>query len=189
MISRILATVFGAVLLSSGTSMAQQASTGLYAGAAVGHSTFWDTELEGGGDLEYDLLSFFLSGALGYRVSPNLRAEAELLYESADIDNSIFDLEVFRATVSGYFDFNAINMGGAALSPYIGAGFGFANIEIIDDETELTWHAEGGVSVPIANNLDFVPGFRFEYIFLDENGIDDDSLWVTQLRAGVRYSF
>lgn len=189
MISRISAAVFGATLLFSGASMAQQASTGPYIGGAVGQSIFWDTELNNGGDLEYDFLAFFLSGALGYRVSPNLRAEAELLYESAEIDNSFLDIEVIRATVSGYFDMNPISMAGRAITPYVGGGLGFANIDIIDDDTELTWHAEGGVAIPVAKNLEFVPGIRFEYIFIDDNGIDDDSIWVTQLRAGVRYSF
>lgn len=189
MISRISAAVFGATLLFSGTSMAQQASTGPYVGGAVGQSIFWDTERNVGGDLEYDFFSLFISGLAGYRVSPNLRAEAELLYESAESDNSFFDIEVFRGTVSGYFDFNPIAMGSYALSPYVGGGLGFANIELVDDDFEFTWHAEGGVSLPIGNNLDIVPGIRFEYITIDQNNIDDDSVWVTQLRAGVRYSF
>ena len=88
MISRISAAVVGATLLFSAPSMAQQASTGFYVAGAVGQSTIWDTELNGGGDLEYDFLSFFFAGAGGYRVSPNLRAELEWLYESADIDDS-----------------------------------------------------------------------------------------------------
>ncbi len=108
---------------------------------------------------------------------------------SADIDNFFNDIEVIRGTISGFYDFSPMSMGGYALSPYAGGGFGFANVEINDDENELTWHAEAGVSVPIVDNLEFVPGVRFEYIFIDENGIDDDSIWITQLRAGVRYSF
>ncbi|MGI9452724.1 MAG: porin family protein [Geminicoccaceae bacterium] len=191
MISRISAAAVSATLLFSSASMAQQASTGPYVSVAAGQSIFWDTERNIGNDIEYEFFSLFLSGALGYRVTPNLRAEAELLYESADIEDTFgfADIEVFRGTISGYFDFNPINMGGYPLSPYVGGGFGFANVDLVDDDTELTWHAEGGVSVPIANNLEIVPGLRFEYITIDQNNIEDDSIWVTQVRVGVRYSF
>lgn len=187
--NKISAIALGAFLLFSGNSMAQQASTGAYAGAAVGQSIFWDTDQNIGGDLEYEFFSLFLSGALGYRITPNLRAEAELLYESADIENSSSDIEVFRTTVSGYFDFNSFAVAGFDLSPYVGGGVGFAHVDLVDDDFELTWHAEGGASIPVGNNLEFVPGIRFEYISIDQNNIQDDSIWVTQLRAGVRYSF
>lgn len=185
--SRIPAAVVGATLLLSGTAMAQQASIGPYVGGAVGQSTFWDVD-----NTEFDFLAFFISGVAGYRVSSNLRAEAELLYELADLDNFNVDIEVLRGTVSGYFDFAPIAMGNTALTPYAGGGLGFSNVEINNDENAFTWHAEGGVSIPIGNNLEIVPGIRFEYTFLDNDGAfndPDDNLWVTQLRAGVRYSF
>jgi opacity protein-like surface antigen len=190
MISRISAAAVSATLLFSSASMAQQASTGPYASIAAGQSIFWDTERNIGSDIEYEFFSLFLSGALGYRITPNLRAEAELLYESADTDNfGSLDIEIFRGTVSGYFDFNSLNMGGYPISPYVGGGLGFASVELVDDEIGLTWHIEGGVSVPIANNLEIVPGLRFEYNAIDDNFVEDDSIWVTQVRVGVRYSF
>jgi hypothetical protein len=189
MSSRISAAVAGASLLLTGTAMAQQASVGPYVSGAIGQSIFWDTDLAGGGEFDYDYLALFLSGALGYRLSPNLRAEAELLYESADIENANTDVEVLRTTISGYFDFNPILLAGRSMAPYAGGGLGFANVEFFDDELELTWHAEAGASIPIADRIEFVPGIRFEYISVDENFIDDESIWVTQLRAGFRYSF
>lgn len=189
MINRISTAVLATGLLLSGAATAQQAKTGAYAGAAVGQSIFWDTDLNSGGELEYEFFSLFISGALGYRITPNLRAEAELLYESADIENRGFDIEVFRSTVSGYFDFAPFALAGFDMSPYAGGGLGFAHVDLFDDDFELTWHAEGGASIPVGNNLEFVPGIRFEYISIDQNNIDDDSIWVTQLRAGVRYSF
>ena len=56
----------------------------------------------------------------------------------------------------------------------------------VDDDTEITLHGEVGVSAPIAGNLELVPGIRISYTTLDGGG---DDLWVTQLRAGIRYSF
>lgn len=189
MIGRISAALFGATLMVTSTSMAQQAPTGLYAGGALGQSIFWDTDLNGGGELEYDFLALFVSGALGYRLTSNLRAEAELLYESADVDNSFVDIEIFRSTVSGYYDFSSFEFAGRPVSPYAGGGLGFAYVELFDDDFGLTWHVETGASVPVADRIEFVPGIRFEYNSIDDNGVEDDSVWVTQLRAGVRYSF
>jgi opacity protein-like surface antigen len=160
----------------------------LYVGGAIGQSTFWDVELDGGGDLEFDLLAFFLSGLVGYRLSPNFRTEAEWLFESADIDDSTAEIEVIRGTISGYYDLAPTRLAGFSnVRPYVGGGAGLANVEIVDDENELTWHAEAGLSVPVFDRVEFVPGIRFEYTFLDDGAEDD--LWITQLRAGLRYNF
>ena len=187
MLSRLSAAVIGATFLMSSAAYAQQPPRGLYASGAVGQSTFWDVD-----NVEFDFLAFFISGAIGYRASPNLRTEAELLYESAEIDNSSLDLEVTRATISLYYDLAPINAGGRGMTPYVGGGLGFANVEIIDDELDFTWHVEGGVSIPVAPKLDVVPGIRFEHTFLDDEAFGnepDDELWITQLRIGARYSF
>ena len=191
MLRRLSIALLGTAFWSA-SAMAQQAQTStspFYVAGAVGQSTYWDVETDGGGDVEFDLLAFFISGALGYRFSPNLRAEAEWLFESADIDDSSDELEVIRGTVNGYYDFAQTTMFGYETTPYAGGGAGIANVDGGgDDENEFTFHLEGGLSVPITGNFDFVPGVRFEYIFLDDDDFDDD-LWITQLRAGIRYSF
>lgn len=196
MVGRLAAALFGTSLMMTGTSAAQQAipsgfqaPIGLYAGAALGQSIFWDTELVGGGELEYDFFALFVSGALGYRLSPSLRVEGELLYETADVDNSFVDIEIFRSTVSGYYDFAARALSGYQFRPYAGGGLGLAYVELFDDDLGLTWHVESGASVSLTDRVDLVPGIRFEYNAIDENVVDDDSVWVTQFRAGLRYSF
>lgn len=187
MISRISAAVFGATLLVSGVSIAQQASTGPYLGAAVGQSTFWDVD-----NIEFEYKAFMISGAAGFRLTPNLRAEAEILYEQAPLENSSLDIEVIRGSLGGFFDFSPISMGGYGLSPYFGGGLGIAHVEVIEDEYSFFWHGDVGASVPLGNNLELVPGIRFEYTYLEDGetfvNIDDD-LWITQLRVGVRYAF
>ncbi len=191
MFRKLSLALLGAVFWPVST-MAQDArslTSQLYVQGAVGQSTFWDVEADGGDDVEFDLVAFFISGAVGYRFSPNLRAEAEWLFESADIDDSSEEAEVIRGTVGAYYDFARTAMMGFDVTPYAGGGAGVANVDAgDDDENEFTFHAEGGLSVPITGNIDFVPGIRFEYIFLDDDDFDDD-LWITQLRAGVRYSF
>ena len=186
MLRRFLTTVVG-VSLFTGTALAQNASStpqqGLYVGGAVGQSTFWDVE-----DVEFDLLAFMFSGIVGYRMSPSLRAEGELLYESADFDDFAGDLEVLRVLGSVYFDLAPFDMAGMqGVRPYLGGGGGLANVDGGgDDENELTLHGEVGLSAPIAPRLELVPGIRHSYTTLDGGG---DDLWVTQLRVGIRYSF
>jgi len=197
MIRTLSIALLGTVILplsamaqTSLTSPSPTPQSRFYLGGAVGQSTFFDVDVDGGGEVEFDFLGLFISGAVGYRLSPNIRAEAELLFESADIDNSSAETDLVRLTVSGYVDLAPTTLiGFSGVTPYVGGGAGIANVEFgSDDETEFTLHAEGGVSVPIANQVDFVPGFRLEYTFLDDDVFDDD-LVIAQLRAGLRYSF
>lgn len=182
MFRRFSALLFGATLLSS-PALAQSSAQGLYLGGGLGQSTFWEVE-----NVEFDLLAFFFSGLVGYRLNPNLRAEGEILYESADVDGSSADIDVIRLLGTAYYDlstsFGLLGING--IRPYGGIGGGVANVDFGNDDTELTVHGEVGVSAPIAGNLEFVPGVRVSYTSLDGGG---DDLWVTQIRAGVRYSF
>jgi hypothetical protein len=155
---------------------------GFYVGGAIGQSTFWDVD-----DVEFDLLAFMFSGIVGYRLNDTLRTEGELLYESAEIDGSSADLEVTRFLGSAFYDFAPVSlMGARGARPYLGAGGGLANVDGGDDDIELTFHGEVGVSAPLGPQLNLVPGVRLSYTTLDGGG---DDLWVTQLRVGLRYSF
>ncbi|MGI9418099.1 MAG: outer membrane protein [Geminicoccaceae bacterium] len=194
MLRKLSIALLGVVLwpVSTMAQNAQNLTSNLYLQGAVGQSTFWDVEVDGSDDAEFDFLAFFISGAVGYRVSPTLRTEAEWLFEQADIDDSSAEAEVIRLTLSGYLDLASTNMMGFSnLTPYVGGGGGFALVEVGDsDETELTFHGEAGISVPITGQIEFVPAIRFEYVFLDEDEFNADSdLWITQLRAGLRYNF
>lgn len=190
MIHVLLTFVLG-VMLFSDPAFAQSKPPGFYIGGNVGHSTFFDVDADGD-DLEFDPLGFFISGNFGYHFKPRTRLEAELLFESAGIDNSGDQIEVLRGTLSGYYDFRDSTLFGVSdLRPYVGGGLGFAKIEIGDIENnEFTWHAETGLAIPINDqNLDFVPGIRFEYTFLDDDDGFNDDLWIIQIRAGIRYYF
>ena len=193
MLRKLSIALLGTVFLPA-AAMAQNAlnvNTGnIYVQGAVGQSTFWDVEVEDSDDAEFDFLAFFISGAVGYRLSPNFRAEGEWLYESADIDDSSEELEVIRVTASGYYDLAPTSLVGFSnIRPYVGGGGGVALLELgSDDENELTFHAEAGLSVPIFERIEFVPGIRFEYTFLSDDE-DESDLWITQLRAGLRYNF
>ncbi len=179
-----LAGVAAGAIAMTGPAAAQSyvPQQGFYVGGAIGQSTFWDVD-----NIEFDLLGFHFSAIAGIRLSPNLRTEGELLYEFADIDDSNADIEVTRFLGSAYYDFAPLTLlGQAGIRPYMGAGGGFANVDVIDDDVELTVHGGVGASVPMASNFELVPGVRLSYTTLDGGG---DDLWVTQFRVGMRYSF
>ncbi len=185
MIRWFLAVVFGATLFS-GPVMAQ--NVGFYLGGAAGLSFFSDVESSFGGEFGFDIAPT-LSGNFGYHFRPDIRLEAELQYAVADVDVRADDLEVLRGTISGYYEFADTSFFRIPeVRPHVGAGIGFANVELdAQDVNELTWHAEGGLSIGINDYLDFVPAVRFEHVFLDEdNGFDSD-LWAIQLRTGLRF--
>lgn len=181
----LLAGVAAGALALTGPAAAQGFSTpqNLYGGLAVGTATFFDQN-----NLEYDYLGFVIAGQMGLRLSPDLRVEGEIAYESAtaEIDGTNTDVDVtaIRTSASAYYDFNTISIGG--MTPYAGGGLGFSFLEAdvdgggSDDDTELSAHVEGGATLNLGSNLDIVPSARWELT-------DDASNF--QLRVGTRFWF
>lgn len=182
----LLAGVAAGALAMTGPAAAQGFSTpqNLYGGVSVGTATFFDQ-----GNLEYDYLGFVIAGQVGFRLTPDVRVEGEIAYESAsaEIDGTNIDADVsaIRTSASAYYDFNTISIGG--MTPYAGGGLGFSFLEIdFDrgfgdaDDTELSAHVEGGATLNLGNNLDLVPAARWELT-------DDASNF--QLRVGARLWF
>ncbi len=176
MIRRFTIFFMGAMLVA-GSSHAQEKPPGFYLSGSIGQSTFFDVDADGD-DVQFDLFRIFASGHVGYRFRPDMGLELELLLETTDIDNSADSADIVRGTLSGYYDFDERTLlGSQGIRPYAVGGLGFAKVDIgAIENNALTWHPETGLSIPIDDDhLDFVPGFRFEYIFLDNNdGFDDD---------------
>ena len=155
----------------------------LYGGISGGTATYFDDN-----NLEYDYLGFVIAGQVGMRLSPDIRVEGELAYESttAEIDDTNIDVDVtaFRPSVSAYYDFNTITLGG--MTPYVGGGLGISFLETdVDgggsaDDEELSAHLEGGATLKLNNSLDFVPAARWELT-------DDASNF--QFKVGTRFWF
>lgn len=179
------ALIAGAIFAASASAVQAQAPLQqYYGGVSVGTATYFDQN-----NLEYDYLGFVIAGQIGYRLSPDLRVEGELAYEStsAEIDGTNIDVDVtaLRGSASAYYDFNTISLGG--LTPYAGGGLGFSSVEFDfdsifgdNDDTEISAHVEGGGSMKLGSNLDLVPAARWELT-------DDASNF--QLRVGARFWF
>lgn len=180
-----LAGVAAGAIAMTGPAAAQGFSTpqGLYGGVSAGTTTYFDQ-----GALEYDILGFVIAAQVGMRLTPDLRVEGELAYEStsAEFDgvfnNVDVDVTAFRPSVSAYYDFNTISIGG--MTPFAGGGLGLSFLEADGigsaDDTEPSAHVDGGATLNLGNNLDIVPLARWELT-------DDASNF--QLRVGARFWF
>lgn len=193
-----LTFVFAAVLASSGASAQTYASAnGLYLGLVGGAQFFDGVDAGDGTEIDFDT-GYVVGGQLGYRFG-QLRAEAELAYEVAeleDVDDDIFDTKVIRAAAGLYFDLLPVAALGG-ISPYAGGGIGVANIEIEgtdgndfeDDETGFTFHGEAGVTIKITENLAIAPHYRFEWFDTKEVANFENDLYAHAVRVSGRFSF
>lgn len=171
------ATTALATMVTAGTAFAQ--SSDLYVGLSGGTATYFDQN-----NLEYDYFGYVVAGQMGMRLSPELRVEGELAYEStsAEIDNTNIDVDVsvLRPSVSAYYDLTAMSLGG--MTPFAGAGLGisFLDVDGGGDDEELSAHLDGGLNMALGSGLDLVPLARWELT-------DDASNF--QLRVGARVGF
>ena len=154
-------------------------ATNAYFGLVGGAQLF-----DGGeGFVDYDP-GYVIGGQLGYKLG-QLRAEAEIVYESAEFEDgagTTFDITSLRGSLSGYYDFVKPDLLGD-LSPYLGGGIGVADLNIEgtdgntfeDDVTALTLHGELGISLNLAYNFSVAPHYRIEwYDSGNIAGFDDD---------------
>lgn len=181
----ITAILTGALLASTSSSAQTFGSPQqLYGGLVLGTATYFDQD-----NLDYDYFGVVIAGQVGIHLSPELRVEGELAYQSteAEVDDTNIDVDVtaFRGSVSAYYDFLNLSLGG--LTPYAGGGVGITAIEFEfddvfgdDDENELSAHVEGGGSLKLNSNLDIVPAARWE--------LTDDASNL-QFRVGTRFRF
>lgn len=200
---KILATTALTALLATGASAAASAKDGFYVAPGFGwlvpnHS---DISVVGGkGSIDFDN-GWMFTGAVGYRMG-SFRFEGELGYGETDGGHVKgngtkvkfgADQSVFTGTVAGYYDV-AI----AGFTPYVGAGIGFADVDIdnftvagtpVDggSNTDLSMFGEVGVAIPMTKELDLVPSYRYVWINNGGSGVDDST--ASLFRVAVRYNF
>lgn len=205
--SRLASAAVAAALLSTTAlavpAFAQDNNTlkpGSYAGITGGYLMTPDIDRSGGANLERDN-GYSISGQYGYRFPNNLRLEAELGY--GNIGNDMYHANGGQAGVGGSTD--QYSLTGAAyydiatntpLTPYVGAGAGLvhqrydrpgvtANGSTLGGNdgsaTDFTAFGEAGVAYRVANNLDIVPSYRYQWINDGSQGLDDSTQHVARL--------
>ncbi|RAK56434.1 outer membrane protein [Phenylobacterium deserti] len=176
----------------------------LSAGAASAQDAGWYVQGNAGANFQNKLGSspslkgddgWAVSGAVGRQITPNIRAEGELFYSTADgkIAGS-GDLETFGGFVNGYYDFNP----GGAIQPFLGAGVGYAKVKVDgrlldDDDSAFAYQFKAGVAHPFSERLTGEVAYRYVNVADVELGrgaahIDGD--FETQaVTVGLRYGF
>lgn len=205
--SRLASAAVAAVLLSTTAlalpAVAQDTNTlkpGSYAGITGGYLMTPDVDRSGGATLERDN-GFGISGQYGYRFPNNLRLEAELGY--ANIDNDRYranggsagvggDTDQYSLTGAAYYDFETKT----PLTPYIGAGAGLVHQRYDrpavtsngstlggndGNATDFTAFGEAGLAYKVADGLEIVPSYRYQWINDGAQGLDDSTQHVARL--------
>jgi len=174
--------------------------TGAYAGITGGYLMTPDIDRDGGAHLERDN-GYSISGQYGYRFPNNLRLEGELGF--GQIDNDRYYANGGRAGVGG--DTDQYSLTGAAyydiatgtpLTPYLGAGAGLVHQRYDrptvtsngstlggndGNDTDFTAFGEVGVGYQVANGLEIVPSYRYQWINDGAQGLDDSTQHVARL--------
>jgi opacity protein-like surface antigen len=163
-----------------------------------------------------------IGGAVGYRFLDQpagfveqVRGELNLSYREADIDKvtSVAGSRLERGDVGAialmanvYYDFDV----GSPITPYLGGGIGFANIDIDsdsdadlvvnDDSTEFAWNVMLGASYAASEAIDLSLGYRYlsapdpqfdasSVAVLPTSGKIDAEISLHEILFGLRYNF
>jgi OOP family OmpA-OmpF porin len=206
--SFIFAAVLGAAVATADQADAQ-VKAGWYGQVTAGG--LWFDDLDGnvdGVDVkgEYDTgYSLWVSG--GYRFGNGFRTELELGYGRTSLDEVTAlgvsatvdaDVDLYSATANLFYDINT----GTFATPYIGGGIGVLHsksdggtvtvgattVEFDgDSSTDLTAFGEVGVGLRVADGVEIVPAYRYQWVDNGTDGFDDDVAHVA--RIGLRFGF
>lgn len=171
------------------------------------------------GTIEFDDIGYNVGIGAGLALNENFRVDVTGEYRtvegltldcdnpcSPDVSHSISSLVGY---INGYFDFG--NFSG--LTPYVGAGVGYASHTVDDWETDpatdykldddssssFAWNVQAGVSYDLSRNLTLDANYRYtnlgevEYSIVDTTGTYPDGevkyedLTAHDIRVGLRY--
>lgn len=158
------------------------------------------------GKIDFDSAPSF-GGALGFKLSNNLRLEAEIGYTNQDISalesnignsSSVSgDVEAITFLLNGYYDFDL----DLPVIPYIGAGagLGYFDANVNDNGTGLVqnnsgddlnfiYQVSGGLKYPINEDINLRGAYRYlgsADIGFDQTEIDYSS---HEIRIGIDYA-
>jgi opacity protein-like surface antigen len=157
----------------------------------------FDTGIRLGGALGYDFGEFRVEGQFGYH-SHELEEVTDIQVNGVpqgDLDAD-GDLDAFILLANGLYDIDT----GTQLTPYLGAGIGFAFLEVDDlsisgilvgdeDDTVFAYQLSGGVAYEITEQIDADLSYRFTATSEpDFDGVESDYL-SHNLVAAIRLSF
>lgn len=204
--SALLAT---ALLASASSAALAQQTSGLYLGLGGGANWARDADLSGAGintEAQYDM-GWAGIGTVGYGFGNGLRLELELGYRDNDIDsvngvtNAGGSTNVFSGMVNALYDIPT----GWALTPYIGAGVGYARVKmdgvnvtptarIDDSDNVFAYQGIVGAAYGLTQNLKLSLDYRYfatlDPEFTTNTGVKVDGEYAAHtVLIGLRWEF
>lgn len=182
----------------------------IYFAGYLGLSSFNDQEFSAispttNGDIQVDNAVTF-AGAMGLRLSRNLRIEAELSYRNANNDRIEYgsgggelggELSSWIGMATAYYDFDVKLPWN--LEPYVGAGIGYGFFQgdfndqtggiapVSNEDYAILWNVAGGVKYRPRSDLAYTMGYRYiDSADLDFGNIDLDYS-SHEFRIGLEY--
>lgn len=119
------------------------------------------------GTIDYDT-GWALGAAVGYEITPSFAAELEYAYRRADLKNDVSgDTNSNAVMLNGIYNFGSMGATGA-WQPYVGAGLGWANIDVSTDDfgsftrnDAFAYQLIGGVSYAVSPQLSLLGELRW----------------------------
>ncbi len=183
------------------------ANSGVYIKGNIGLGMMMDSDIDnmpdnaGTAKMTFDN-GFLGTGAVGYDFVGPFRAEAEYSWQKNDLDTLSYsnrignfnqgDLTTQAIMVNGYYDVDT----GSPWSPFIGAGIGWAKVDLStpalplgDNDDVFAYQFMAGVAYNISDQLALDAQYRF---FGTEDATiqgADFSTNSNDLMVGIRYTF
>ena len=157
-----------------------------------------------GGSLAVGTAFKTANGAIRTELEYNRNEDAEKTHDmnfaslGGDDGSAKLKIETQSVMLNGYYDFDT----GTKLTPYVGAGIGYAKVKFYGkgedsnyvyslnvDDYNFAWQAGFGAGYALTDNVTFDAGYRY----VDYGDFTEDSVKVDtsahELYAGLRYSF
>ncbi len=187
-------------------------ANGLYLGANFGVVLLDDSDVtdstmpfDMGMEFSFDP-GWTIGAAVGYQIN-NFRVEGEISYEQCDVDqttalgvsfDSTGDVTGTAFMLNGYYDFK----NESAFIPYVGAGLGYANVEINDynipgsgvadySADDSVFAYQFGVGIGYAINEKVTLDLKYRYFATDDPEFDTSEVEISgqKICLGVKYNF
>lgn len=197
-------------LIAATAQPAQAQVSRIYMAGYMGLNTFSDQDFEDSGSTTKGSLRFdnapSFAGAIGLRLSRDVRLEAELSYRNSEV--STFDFPGASGDAGGrikqylgflniYYDFDPIGK----IQPFINAGLGMGMFSgsakntgggpsfSHETTTALAWNAGAGIKYRTRDDMAFTLGYRY----LDTTDLSfgdfDINYSSHEFRVGIEYDF
>jgi outer membrane protein OmpA-like peptidoglycan-associated protein len=186
-----------------GMSSVAQATDGWYGRVEAGYGFDGELDFDDLGELGFDD-GWLADGALGYawggESSTGFRLEGEASYRSNDLEDvPSTEATALAGMLNGYIDFNR----GGKWQPYIGAGVGYAKVELEDsgsslDDSGVAYQGMAGVGIVLGPRTTLDIGYKYfrvndlslGEITLGDNDYDLEFDYVQQAATiGLRWQF